>query len=55
MKTLEKPFSDYWYGKKTIDPSIQTPDSYSDESEDDQYRTLKKAIQQEAIQRWSRS
>ncbi|MFC0557733.1 hypothetical protein [Halalkalibacter alkalisediminis] len=55
MKSLEKPFSDYWYGEKAIEKSIQTTEPNPDESEDDQYRTLKRVIQQEAIRRWSRS
>ncbi|WP_227936784.1 hypothetical protein [Alkalihalobacillus deserti] len=55
MKQLEKPFSDYWYGKKEINQSIKTTESTLNDSEDDQYRTLKKAIQQEAIRKWSRT
>jgi len=55
MKQLEKPFSDFWYGQKEIKQAVISAESKVDESEDDQYRMLKKAIQQEAIRKWSRS
>ncbi|WP_332689336.1 hypothetical protein [Halalkalibacter lacteus] len=51
MKQLEKPFSAFWYGKD-IEVNSTPKTSPTGDSEDDQYRLLKKAIQEEALRKW---
>lgn len=52
MKQFDEPFSSYWNGKPPVRAKkVKKPDT--EHLEDDQYRALKKAIQKEAIRKWS--
>jgi hypothetical protein len=52
MKQLTKPFSEFWYGKDSVNKNKQSGESKLNDSADDQYHNLKRAIQQEALRKW---